>query len=103
MAKCNSEDFRKTLINLATYGTETGKQIRRAVVAYQEFVHKNATQIAAVVQSIKEIPSDFLAIQQALSKRGWFVLGEMPAGDFRSLKTLIDASELDELDHTMAA
>jgi len=103
LAKLNSEDFQKALINLAAYGAEIGKQIRSAVEAYQDFVHKNAPQIAAVIQSIQEIPSDFLAIQQVLSKRGWFVLGEMPAGDFRSLITLIDASNFDELDNTMAA
>ena len=97
------ENMQKMFENLHQVAGEVGKTIHQAVEAMQEFGKQHAPLIASIVKSLREIPSDFLAIQQTLSERGWFVLAEMPLGDYRSLKTLIDASKLNDLDDTMIA
>jgi len=103
LTEVDRENLRKMLENISTFASEMNKKIQHTVGAVEEFARQNAPVIATIVKSLNQMPNDFSAIQKTLAERGWFFLTEMPASDYRSLKSLIDDSKFDDLDKTMSA
>jgi hypothetical protein len=99
----NLADLKNGIENLVKLARYYGEKVNEFTKSIEAFRIKYAPEIAAVIQSLKEIPSDFLEIQEALATRGWFVLAEMPLNDYRDLKTFIDSGDYDGLDQTMIA
>lgn len=98
----NNVDLKAVVAGLAGLGKEVGDLFAKLDNYLRAFQDQYGPQIEALVQSLAELPADFLLIQQALAERGWFVLAEMPAGEFRSLKTLINGEDFEKLDETMS-